>query len=124
VLHQLLRFSEGQPPKVTVIDRMASHGYIPLVQERLCERLALADSALDTAAYVRSLPGATFIRDEIEAFDPETKSVTLASGERWRARCVVVALGSAAEPPPNFAGISHVLTYKSGAPFREDKRAL
>lgn len=124
VLYQLLRFSEGQPPRVTVVDRMERHGYIPLVQERLLQRLAPGDSELDTAAYVRSIPGATFIEDEVVAFDVASKTVTLATGASVRGRCVVVALGSTAEAPPELPGGEHLQSYKFGDEFRAARAAL
>lgn len=124
VLYQLVRFSEGQPPRVTVVDRMARHGYIPLVQERLVGRLPLGDSELDTAAYVRSVPEATFVEEEVVAFDVARKTATLASGAEIRGRCVVVALGSAAEPPPDLPGGGRLRSYKFGAEFEATRAAL
>lgn len=123
-LHQLMRFSEDRPPRMTVVDRQGAHGYIPLVQERLCDRLTAGNSTLDTAAYVRSIPGATFLQDDVVAFNPEHKTVTLASGAIWRSRIVVVALGSAAVPPPAFPGAKFIYGYKFAGQLAEALRAL
>ncbi|MCA9710854.1 MAG: hypothetical protein KDK70_33740, partial [Myxococcales bacterium] len=52
-----------RPLKVVVVDRQRTHGYIPLAHERLCARIG-PGAALDTEAFVRSLPGVEFVHDE------------------------------------------------------------
>src|SRR5262249_6174462 len=80
--------------RVAVADRQAEHGYIPLVQERLAARTPPEQTVLPTRAYVESRPGYRYILGEVASFDPQSREVTLVSGERLRARFVVVALGS------------------------------
>ncbi|MEX1363640.1 MAG: FAD-dependent oxidoreductase [Nannocystaceae bacterium] len=104
-----------RPLRITVVDRQEQHGYIPLVHERLCGRIPGPDTELPTARFVRSLPGAEFVCDEVVAFDPERKEVTLGSGKRIRARFVVVALGSVLAPPPSLPGGQHLGRAKLGA---------
>ncbi len=101
-----------RPLQVVVVDRQERHGYIPLVHERLCGRVPLATTALETAAFVRSLPNTRFVHDEVVGLDPQAKVVTLGSGQRIVARFVVVALGSVLEPPPGLAGGEQLLRYK------------
>jgi len=101
-----------RPLRIVVVDRQERHGYIPLVHERLCGRVPLSSTELDTAAFVRSLPGVTFIHDDVVALDPEAKRVELRSGQRIEARFVVVALGSELAPPPALPGAEHLLRYK------------
>jgi NADH dehydrogenase len=122
VVHQILRLSDGRPPRMTVVDRQERHGYLPLVQERLTETLAPERSQLETASYVRSIPGARYVAGEVVGFDPDKREVELADGTRIRGRFVVVALGSVAEPPPSIDGAERLVTYKEGADF-EDARA-
>lgn len=104
----------ARPLRITVVDRQPSHGYIPLVHERLCGRLPAETTALPTARFVDSLPGASFVRGEVSAFDPDRKQVTLTSGQRIRARFVVVALGSELAPPPSLPGSELLLRAKQG----------
>lgn len=124
LLYQLMRYSEGRLPRTTVVDRATQHGYLPLVQERLCGRLDPQASTLDTATYVRSLPQTRFVQDEIVGLDPDRKEVELASGARIRARFIVVALGSTTDPPAGFPGAEHVLSYKDGPDFERTRLAL
>jgi len=124
VAYQLARYGEGVPPSIAVVDRLAEHAYIPLVHERLCRRLASQPCVLETGAYIRSLPGAEFVQDEIVGFDPATLEVEVASGARLRGRTVVVALGSVAEPPRSLAGAELIHTYKFEAGFRRTAAAL
>ncbi|HGG57631.1 MAG TPA: hypothetical protein ENK31_07540, partial [Nannocystis exedens] len=46
------------------------------------------------------------------AVDPPAKIVRLASGERFSARFLVIALGSILEPPPAISGAQHLVRYK------------
>lgn len=124
LVYQLLRLAEGRPPSMIVVDRQSAHGYLPLVQERLSRVLPPEQTMLDTAGYVRSVPGATFIQDEVVSVDPETKQVELGSGTRIRARFVVVALGSVVEPPPSMPGGEHLRTYKAEAELQDAAAAL
>jgi len=124
VLHELVSYAEGSPPATIVIDRLTRHGYLPLVQERLCGRLDPDASVLDTASYVRSVPRAQFVAGEVVALDPETKVVTLASGAQYRGRFVVVALGSESSPPQALEGREHILGYKTPEDFDRAARAI
>jgi NADH:ubiquinone reductase (H+-translocating) len=99
VAYQLVRQSHGNPPKIVVIDRQEEHGYLPLVQERLCGRLDPERFRLRSRAFVESIRDAAFVRDEIEAFDPTTRTVRLHQHGAVEGRIVVVALGSVVEPP-------------------------
>ncbi|MEM6995841.1 MAG: FAD-dependent oxidoreductase [Myxococcota bacterium] len=123
VLYQLWRRYDG---KVTtaVVDRQRTHGYIPLVQERLLGRIPLETSALDTAAYVESLPHTRFVEDEVVEFSPETKTATLASGKQIRGRVVVVALGSVLKPPASIPGRERLVTHKFAGEFDEARAAV
>lgn len=101
-----------RPLQIVVVDRQERHGYIPLVHERLTGRLPAAATELHTAAFVNSLPGVRFVKDEVIALDPQKKRVELRSGQRIEARFVVVALGSELAPPPGLPGGEHLLRYK------------
>lgn len=103
-----------RPLQIVVVDRQERHGYIPLVHERLCGRVPLPGTELDTAAFVGSLPGVRFMKDEVVALDPRAKRVELRSGQRIEARFVVVALGSELAPPPGLPGGEHLVRYKLG----------
>jgi len=121
VLYQLWRRYDGKFTTV-VVDRQRGHGYLPLVQERLCGRLAPDGSTLDTAAYIESLPRTTFIQDDVVKFSPDDKTVTLASGKTIAARLVVVALGSVLEAPSAIAGAERLVAHKLTGQF-DDARA-
>ncbi|MCH9684461.1 MAG: FAD-dependent oxidoreductase [Deltaproteobacteria bacterium] len=123
VLLQLQR-RVSRPLKITVVDRQRSHGYIPLVHERLCGRLPPEDSELPTARFVDSLPGARFVHDEVVTLDPDGRVVQLASGRRLKARFLVVALGSALAPPAAVTGGEHLLAHKEGAQLDEAAQRL
>lgn len=123
VLYQLWRRYDGKFTTV-VVDRQRGHGYLPLVQERLCGRLPPDASTLDTAAYIESLPRTTFIQDDITSFSPDDKMVTLASGETIRARMVVVALGSVLEPPSAIVGGERLVVHKLAAQFDDARSRL
>lgn len=123
VLHQLWRRHDGKVV-TAVVDRQRSHGYIPLVQERLCGRLPIAGATLDTASFVESLPHTQFVEDEIVAFSPTDKVATLASGRRLRGRVVVVALGSVLQPPPSIPGGERLVVHKLAAEFDDARQRL
>ncbi|MEM7153397.1 MAG: FAD-dependent oxidoreductase [Myxococcota bacterium] len=114
----------SKPLKITVVDRQRSHGYIPLVHERLCGVLTDEQSILPTEDFVRSLPGTDFVCDEVVSFDPERKVVELGSGRRIAARFVVVALGSVVTPPPGMPGAEHMLGHKFEAEIDEARPRL
>ena len=114
----------SKPLKTIVVDRQRSHGYIPLVHERLCGVLPDESSSLATEDFVRSLPGTDFVCDEVVSFDPEGKVVELASGRRIAARFVVVALGSVLEPPPGLPGAERMLGHKFDAETAEGRKRL
>jgi NADH:ubiquinone reductase (H+-translocating) len=110
---QLARRTEGRGLSMLVVDRRTEHGYIPLVQERLCRSLPLEASRLDTRAFVDSLPNARFVQDEVASLDIDDKTVHLGSGKTARGRFVVVALGSVLEPPPDLPGAERMLSLKA-----------
>lgn len=124
VVYQLVRAFDGRPPPIVVIDRQAQHGYLPLVQERLCGVLEPEAARLDTRAFIESVPGARFIEAEVEAFDPDTKTATLSDGTTHTARFVVVALGSGFDAPPAIEGADRILGYKGEAAFQRAHDAL
>lgn len=113
VLLQLQR-RLARPLQIMVVDRQERHPYIPLVHERLTGRMPLETTELHTAAFVGSLPGVRFVKDEVISLDPKAKRVELRSGQRIEARFVVVALGSELAPPPGLAGGEHLVRYKLG----------
>ena len=122
--HQLRRHRAGRGLQVTIVDRQAEHGYIPLVQELLVGRLPRAASTLPTARCVRDDPRSRFVVDEVVGLDPARREVTLASGVKIRGRVVVVALGSSLTPPPGLPGREYLLGYKFAAEFMAAQRLL
>jgi NADH:ubiquinone reductase (H+-translocating) len=124
VVLQLARRTEGRGLSMLVVDRQTEHGYIPLVQERLCRRLSVDETRLDTRAFVDSLPNARFLQDEVVALDPEAKAVRLGSGKVVHGRFVVVALGSELAPPPDLPGRDRMLSLKGRAGFERAQTAL
>lgn len=124
VVYQLVRAFDGRPPPIVVVDRQTSHGYLPLVQERLCGVLEPEASALKTQAFVDSVPGARFVQGEVVAFDPETKTATLEDGSTLTGRFVVVALGSGFQAPRGIEGAERVLGYKGERAFDDAAVAL
>lgn len=124
VVYQLVRAFDGKPPPLVVVDRQAEHGYLPLVQERLCGVLDPAESRLNTRAFIESVPGARFVQAEVASFDPATKTATLADGTTESGRFVVVALGSGFEAPEGIDGAAQVLGYKGEADFDRAREAL
>ncbi len=112
LLHQLRRRPQGRGLRVTIIDRHRRHGYLPLVHERLCGRLAPGESEIDTAAAIEADVDACFIQGEIVAVDTFSKEVLLASGQNLHGRFLVIALGSVLEPPPAIPGSQHLVRYK------------
>ena len=109
---------------IEVVDRQLEHGYLPLVHERLCGRIPVAETALPTADYLRAWPHVRFTADTVVAFDPATHEVTLASGGRRSGRFVVVALGSDLVVPAGISGRERVLTHKSTADFEYSRTRL
>jgi NADH dehydrogenase len=87
-----------------VVDRRATHGYIPLCHELLSRRLRPEHATLDTRRYVELRPGDRYVQGEVTSLDRETNVVTLADGRRLKGRFVVVALGSEVTPPPSLPG--------------------
>lgn len=124
VAYQLVRAFDGKPPPLIVVDRQAQHGYLPLVQERLCGVLDPAESQLDTRAFIESVPGARFVQADVESFDPATKTAMLADGTTETGRFVVVALGSGFVAPEGIDGSQEVLGYKGQADFEKTHEAL
>ncbi|MGH1346760.1 MAG: NAD(P)/FAD-dependent oxidoreductase [Nannocystales bacterium] len=124
VVYQLVRAFDGKPPPLIVVDRQSEHGYLPLVQERLCGVLDPAESRLNTRAFVESVPQARYVQGEVESFDPATKTVKLANGTSESGRFAVVALGSGFEAPAGIDGAQNVLGYKGEADFTRAHEAL
>jgi NADH dehydrogenase len=122
VLLQLQR-RMARPLQIVVVDRQERHGYIPLVHERLTGRLPGA-TELDTAAFVGSLPGVRFVKDEVISLDPKAKRVELRSGQKIEARFVVVALGSELAPPAGLPGGEHLVRYKRGEEVERARERL
>ncbi len=124
VVYQLVRAFDGRPPSIVVVDRQERHGYLPLVQERLCGVIDPDASRLSTRAFVESVPGARFVLGEVEAFDPQTKTTSLADGTTITGRFVVVALGSGFDAPRGIEGAQRVLGYKGAEDFERTREAL
>lgn len=124
LVYQLRRRRAGRALRIAVVDRQDRHGYIPLVQERMVDRLPPARTELSTRAYVESEKGSRYVVDAVVGFDPARKEVALASGERLRGRFVVVALGSSLEPPPQLPGGEGLLGYKFAGEFAAARAAL
>lgn len=124
LVYQLRRRRAGRALRLAVVDRQTEHGYIPLVQERMVDRIDPRRTRLDTRAYVESEPNARFIVGEVTRLDPARNEVTLASGERLRARFVVVALGSKLAPPPRLPGAERFVEYKFEGEFAAARAAL
>jgi len=124
LVHRLVRAFDGRPPSIVVVDRQPAHGYLPLVQERLTGVLDAEASRLDTRAFIDSVPGARFVQGEVERFDPESKTATLADGSTLRARFVVVALGSGFEAPEAIDGAERIITYKGETAFERAREVL
>lgn len=124
VVYQLVRAFDGRPPPIVVIDRQPRHGYLPLVQERLCGVLDPSSSSLNTRSFIDSVPNTRFVEAEVTGFDPETKTVTLADGSTLAGRFVVVALGSGFDAPTGIDGSERVLGYKGEAAFDRAASAL
>ncbi len=122
--YKLRRSRAGRRLAITIVDRQAEHGYIPLVQERLTGRLSLAGSALPTQWCVQQDPNARYVIDEVVGFEPGSREVSLASGARLRGRFVVVALGSSLTPPPGMVGHAQLLGYKFAHEFVVAQRKL
>lgn len=123
VLLQLQRRLQ-RPLKIVVVDRQERHGYIPLVHERLTGRMSPEATELHTAAFVGSLPGVRFVKDEVIGLDPKKKHVELGSGQRIEARFVVVALGSELAPPPGLPGGEHLVRYKLAGEVEHARQRL
>lgn len=113
--HQLRRSAAGRKLSITIVDRQPAHGYIPLCQERLVQRLPPDSSLLPTRRCVNA-PGTRYLVDEVTGLDAEHQ-VRLASGARLTSRFLVVALGSALAPPPQLPGSEHLLGYKLADEF-------
>ncbi len=124
LVYQLVRAFDGKPPPLVVVDRQPQHGYLPLVQERLCGVLGPSESRLDTQAFIESVPGARFVQGEVESFDAKTKTVTLGDGTTECGRFVVVALGSGFEAPGAIEGAEHILGYKGETDFQRAHERL
>ncbi len=122
--HQLRRSRAGRKLNITLVDRQAAHGYIPLCQERLVERLPLDRSALPTARSVVGDPRARYVLGEVAGFDLDTYEAVLTTGERLHGRFVVVALGSVLAPPPGLPGHEHLLGYKLADEFEASHARL
>ncbi len=124
VVYQLHRRSPARPPTVIVVDRDRTHGYLPLVQERLLGTIPPETTALRTADYVESLPGARFVQGDVVSIDPRARTAVLGDGTRLRARILVIALGSVLEAPPTIVGGERLLAHKSPAQFEALRAAL
>ncbi len=114
LVHQLRRHSMARKLRVTVVDRLAEHAYIPLCQERLTDRISVEASTLKTRAYVEQRPHHRYVVGEVTGLDPDTRTVTLADGTELCAKVVVVALGSEIRVPDAVEGAEHAHVMKFG----------
>jgi NADH:ubiquinone reductase (H+-translocating) len=112
VLHQLRKRGVLPSIETVVVDRRAEHAYIPLVHELVAGEVDRAQYVLQTAQYVRSLPGCTYLVDTVVSIDPMSHEATLASGASVRARAIVLALGSTVEQPERFGAVGQALGIK------------
>jgi NADH dehydrogenase len=127
LLRRLRKHPRGRKLDVVVIDRQAVHPYIPLGHELLTERMRLGvevGTILPTSHYVGARPPANYVQGEIVSFDPQTHTVTLADGQLFSGRFVVISLGSEVAPPEGLPGAEHLLAYKFEAQFDACRSAL
>lgn len=99
LVYRLRRNGRTRGLRLCVVDRQAKHAYIPLIQERITDRIAPEDSILDTCSYVESVTGDRFVHGEVVGLDVERRAVSLADGRELVGRIIVVALGSVVRPP-------------------------
>lgn len=123
VFRLLRRDPVGRKLRITVVDRLPDHGYIPLVHERVCGRIPAGTSRLPSRTWIGRDPLATYVAGEIVGFDPE-RGVELADGTRLRARFVVVALGSEVAPPQSLEGHEHLCSIKFEPEFEQLRARL
>lgn len=116
LFYRLRKSAAGRRLKITVVDRQAAHGYIPLVQERLCERLDIARTELHTARAITE-HGGRYVIGEVVGIDVENKAAILASGERLAGRFLVIALGSVLAAPAGLPGRENLIGYKFAGEF-------
>ncbi len=124
VVRGVRRRVRGRNMTIAVVDRQATHGYIPLVHERLCGRIDFGATELDTRAYLERHARAHFVHEEVVGFDPAHHIVQLAGGGRLHARFVVVALGSVLAPPSTLRGREHLLVHKFAPELMRAREAL
>jgi NADH dehydrogenase FAD-containing subunit len=124
LVHQLRRARPGGKPSIVVVDRQASHGYLPLVHERLCDRVPHTTHELPTAEWLRRVPGTSFVQDEVIAFDPGEHTAMTAGGARLRGRVVAVGFGSSGAAPPELPGAERLHAYKEGSDYGLARAAL
>lgn len=99
LVYRLRRSSRTRGLRLCVVDRQTEHAYIPLIQERITDRITPADSVLATKAYVESVSGDRFVHGEMVGLDVDRRAVALADGRELSGRIIVVALGSVVRPP-------------------------
>lgn len=121
--HQLRQDPRTRGLSLTVVDRQEEHSYIPLIHERLCERVD-ERTMLPTREWLERDSALSWVTGEVTAFDPDRREVTLADGARRRGRHVVVALGSSVAAPPRVPGSEHFLAFKLEEERRQSERAL
>ena len=127
LLRRLRRSRRGRALSVVVVDRQATHPYIPLGHELLTRRLpagVLGETELETSRYATASPGVTWIEAEVASFDPKTKTARLADGRELGARFVVVGLGSEVAPPASLPGGDAMVAYKFKAQLERARVAL
>jgi NADH:ubiquinone reductase (H+-translocating) len=124
--YQLRLRREGRALSLCLIDRQASHGYIPLVHERLIDRQrdGEAHSQLPTARLIARDPNARFVQAEVSAISASERAVTLHDGTVIRGRKLVIALGSQLAPPPSLPGAEHLVRYKFDAELASARARL
>jgi NADH:ubiquinone reductase (H+-translocating) len=121
--HRLRNDARGRELSIAVVDRQERHGYIPLVQERICRRLP-EPSTVQTRRWMQADPRVQWETAEVLGFDPDRCEAVLGDGRRIRGRYVVVALGSTVAAPPRLPGAQYLHGHKLEDETEQAARAL
>jgi NADH:ubiquinone reductase (H+-translocating) len=97
--------------ELTVVDRRASHPYIPLAHEALSGATSPDALRFDTRAFCHAI-GAAFVEAEAIALAAERSAVVLAGGAELPYDRVILAVGSVPAVPAGFASDERVVPAK------------
>jgi NADH dehydrogenase len=81
---------------VTLIDKHNYHQFLPLLYQVATYQLSASDVAMDIRQLFRKHPSVSVKLGEVSSADPETKTVTLATGQTFPGDFLVLAAGSQA----------------------------